>query len=70
MNNLLHLALISPAAALRIVSFFFKYFKMYFCNNILPKLVDTSFDMESPLTDEDIDEDGDFKNVKVRRKRR
>ena len=29
--------------------------------------MDTSFDMESPLTDEDIDADVDFKNVKVRR---
>jgi hypothetical protein len=42
---------------------------MYSCNNILSKLLDTSFVMESPLPDEEIDADGEFKNVKVRKKK-
>ena len=31
--------------------------------------MDASFDMESPLADEEMDADGDFKNVKVRKKK-
>ena len=41
---------------------------MYFCYDILSKPLDASFDMESSLTNEVMDADGDFKNVKVRKK--
>jgi hypothetical protein len=42
---------------------------MYFCCDILSKPKDASFDMESPLVDKEMDADGDFKNVKVLKKK-
>ena len=41
---------------------------MYLCYDSLSKPLDASFYMESPLPDEEMDADGDFKNVKVRKK--
>ena len=42
---------------------------MYFCYDILSKPLDASFDMDSPLPDEEMDADGDFKNVKMGKKK-
>ena len=42
---------------------------MYFCYDILSKPLEATFYMESPLPDQEMDADGDFKNVNVRKKR-
>ena len=40
---------------------YLKHFNMYFCYDILSKPMDASFDMESPLADEEMDADGDLR---------
>ena len=42
---------------------------MYFCYDILSKPLDASSDMKSPLPDEEMNADGEFNNVKVRKKK-
>jgi hypothetical protein len=65
---------ISPAAGWRIVTeqilniityltCIFDIFMIFYQNHY------ASFDMEFPLPDEEIDADGDFKNVKVRKRK-
>jgi hypothetical protein len=53
----------SPMAGLRIITkqiLNISIFSMYFCYDIQSKQLDTSFDMEYPLPDEEMDAGRDF----------